>query len=356
VGIVYGGRSPEHQISLLSAQNVLKSLDKEKYEPVLIGIDKEGTWHINQEGLALINADDPNKIAMQQVDMPVIISQNTGEKSLTSTKTKASVGNIDVLFPILHGTYGEDGSIQGLAKLADLPCVGCGILGSAVGIDKDIMKHVLRSSNIKVADWVTIRNSADQADYQEIEAKLGHELFIKPANLGSSVGVSYVKTEKDFQAALQHALQYDHKVIIEEKISGREIECAVLGNEHPRASIPGEVKAAGGFYSYENKYLDEKGAELFIPADLSEEQVAKVQALSIDTYRQLECRGMTRVDMFLTNDDELVINEVNTIPGFTNISMYPKLWEVSGISQTALITELIELAIAEHARLNKLLL
>lgn len=354
VAIVFGGRSTEHQISLQSAQNVLNSLDREKYEPLLIGIDKQGLWQLHGNVMQLNNPSVPNKISLKDVKNPIVLSQNTNTKSIISLDGRDEMNKADIIFPVLHGTFGEDGSIQGLAKLANIPCVGCGILGSAVGMDKDIMKHILRSSNIKVAKWVTIRNNVENADYNAIEKELGNELFIKPANLGSSVGVSYTTNAQEFHEALTSALKYDHKVIIEEKIVGREIECAVLGNDRPEASIPGEVKAKGGFYSYENKYLDEKGAELLIPADLTKEQIKRVQQLSLATYSQLECRGMTRVDMFLTENEELIINEVNTIPGFTNISMYPKLWEISGLPQQDLITKLIELAIEEHEKENQL--
>jgi len=356
VAIIFGGRSPEHQISLLSAQNVLKSLDKNRYEPILIAIDKAGTWHLNEGHIALKNKGDHSHISMAEINNPILLSQNTDDKQLISFSQKSVVGKVDVIFPVLHGTFGEDGSIQGFSKLANIPCVGCGILGSAVGMDKDIMKHVLRSNDIKVADWVTIRNSSAQTNYEDIKNKLGAELFIKPANLGSSVGVSFSKSEEGFNQALKKALQYDPKVIVEEKIIGREIECAVLGNTEPKASIPGEVIPKGGFYSYENKYLDEKGAELHIPAELTETQKTAIQQLALDTFKVLECRGMARVDMFMTEDDKLIINEINTIPGFTNISMYPKLWEITGLSQTDLISELIELAIEEHTENNKLLL
>lgn len=354
VAIVFGGRSPEHQISLLSAQNVYKSLDKDKYEPILLGIDKRGIWHYNEDSIALLHEGDADNISMAAPDNPVLISQNTNEHKVLTQKGNKTISDIDVLFPVLHGTFGEDGSIQGLAKLANLPCVGCGILGSAVGMDKDIMKHVLRSLDIAVAKWVTIRKQTESEDYKKITALLGNELFIKPANLGSSVGVAYVENEAQFHKAVENGLKYDHKVIIEEKIIGREIECAILGNANPEASIPGEVVPRGGFYSYENKYLDEKGAELHIPAILNEKQKTKVQELAIRTFINLECRGMTRVDMFMTEDEKLIINEVNTIPGFTNISMYPKLWEITGLSQTALISRLIELAQEEHRSLNKL--
>jgi len=348
VAILFGGQSTEHQISLLSAQNVFKSLDKALFEPILIGIDKQGQWHYHDQSIKLLYADDPEKILLADIDNPLLLSQNTASKNIYSVKNRDILNTVDVLFPVLHGTYGEDGSVQGLAKLAGLPCVGCGILGSAVGMDKDLMKHVLNSMDIPVANWATLRKGQNMADYTYLSEQLGTTLFIKPANLGSSVGVSKVENASQFEQALELAFRYDPKVIVEEQINGREIECAVLGNSDPRASIPGEVVAEGGFYSYENKYLNEKGAELHIPAQLNPDQVAAAQALALETYIGLEGRGMSRVDMFLTPGNELIINEVNTIPGFTNISMYPKLWEISGLSQQDLITELIQLAMQEH--------
>ena len=356
VAILFGGRSPEHKISLLSAQNVIKSIDREKYHPILIGIDKSGQWHYHHKSISLLHPDNVSKITLDDTSYKVWLSQNTNERTLISQSTTEIIDKIDVIFPVLHGTYGEDGSVQGLAKTAGIACVGCGILGSAIGMDKDIMKRVLRDSNIKVSKGITIRNTIDGIDYKDVATELGHELFIKPANLGSSVGVSYSDNRDRFYEALGKALQYDNKVIVEQKIVGREIECAVLGNHDPKASIPGEIVPKSAFYSFDNKYVDDKGAALHIPAELNEDQVKRIQKLSIETYTVLECRGMARVDMFLTEGDELVINEINTIPGFTNISMYPKLWEASGVSQTDLISELIELAIHEHDRITSLLM
>jgi len=354
VAIVFGGRSTEHAISLLSAQNVLGSLDKAIYEPILIGIDKNGQWHYSKDSMSLINAEDASTISMQKIDNPILISQNTNQKTLTSVNSNVVLSKIDVIFPVLHGTYGEDGSIQGLAKLANIPIVGCGVLGSAIGMDKDIMKRILRDSNIGVAKWITIKNTSSGVNYKDIVNELGNEVFIKPANLGSSVGVSYSKDEDSFFKGLNAALQFDPKVIIEEKITGREIECAVLGNENPKASIPGEIVPKDGFYSFESKYLDESGAKLQIPANLTEKQIRNVQSLALKTFKLLECSGLSRIDMFMKQDDSLIINEINTIPGFTNISMYPKLWEYSGLPQKNLITKLIEFAIDAHNKQNKL--
>jgi len=356
VAIVFGGRSTEHAISLLSAQNVLGALDRKKFDPVLIGIDKKGQWHFNEESMSLLNASDANSISMTNLDNPVLLSQNTDQKTLTSVQTSEVVSTVDVLFPVLHGTYGEDGSIQGLAKLANIPVVGCGVLGSAIGMDKDIMKRILRDDNIEVAKWVTVKHTSEGINYKDIVNTLGSELFIKPANLGSSVGVTYSEDEDSFFKGLNEALKFDPKVIVEEKITGREIECAVLGNENPKASVPGEIIPKDGFYSFESKYLDESGAKLQIPADLTESQVRNVQTLALDTFKLLECSGMSRIDMFMKDDDSLIINEINTIPGFTNISMYPKLWEYSGLPQKDLITKLIELAIEAHQKHNKLIL
>jgi len=355
IAIVFGGRSTEHEISLLSAQNVIKSLDSSKYEAVLIGIDKSGEWHLSFDALSLFSSDDASKITLHIDDTPVLLSQNANERILVSGKTGETLSKIDVIFPVLHGLYGEDGSIQGLARLANIPCVGCSVLGSAIGMDKDIMKRLLRDADVAVADFVTIRpHTRDQFSYSAIEKNLGKELFLKPANLGSSVGVSRVDNAVDFEKALDYGFLYDPKVIVEEKITGREIECAVLGNEIPECSIPGEVIPKGGFYSYENKYLDESGAELLIPAQLTDEDQARIQALAIRTHQLLECEGLTRVDMFMQSDGKLIINEVNTIPGFTGISMYPKLWEYSGLSNVALVSKLIELAIASHEKRNAL--
>lgn len=354
VAIIFGGRSTEHQISLLSAQNVYKSLNQDLFEPILIGIDKKGKWHYNENSIQLLTSNDPEKISIEGVSNPIILSQNNDEKRIISLSTNETIAQIDVIFPVLHGTFGEDGSIQGLAKLANIPCVGCGILGSAVGMDKDIMKRILRDAGIKVADWICVKSNMDNVDYKAITNQLGNEVFIKPANLGSSVGVSFSNDEESFMKGLKTALQFDRKVIIEEKLIGREIECAVLGNDTPKASIPGEVIPSNDFYSYESKYLDENGATLKIPADLNDHQIESIKQLSIEVFSLLDCSGLARVDMFMTASDELIINEINTIPGFTNISMYPKLWEISGIAQSELITELINLAIERHQYQNNL--
>lgn len=350
VAVLFGGRSTEHEISLLSAQNIIKSMDLTKYQPVLIGIDKTGRWHYHQDGMKLLHADDPKQIALTHSNEEVLFSQNTNDHYITSVNKSSNVlASIDVLFPVLHGTYGEDGAIQGLAKIANLPCVGPGILGSAVGMDKEVMKRLLRDGGIESAKWVSLRRrDIDGINTSEIVSQLGTELFVKPVNLGSSVGITFVKKEEDLMPAIMKAFEYDNKVLIEERIIGREIECAVLGNDDPIASIPGEVIPKDGFYSFEAKYVDEHGAALKVPAELTEEEVQSIQELSIHTFIQLECSGLARVDMFLTPTGQLYINEINTLPGFTNISMYPTLWKLSGISNQELIDRLIQLAIKEH--------
>ena len=355
VAILFGGRSTEHNISLLSAKNVIDAIDEDRFEPVLIGIDKSGKWHYNKGAMRIINREDPKLIALNNLNNPILLSQNTDEHALISAEDKSTLAHIDVIFPVLHGTYGEDGSVQGLAKLANLPCVGCSILGSSIGMDKDVTKRLLRDAGIPVADFITLRKGwNEEVSYHEVSQKLGKELFIKPANLGSSVGVSFIKNEAEYNVAVSEGFLYDPKVIVEEKLIGRELECAVLGNEHPLASAVGEVIPKDDWYSFESKYVDADGAKCMIPAKLDENTVKRVQELALNTYRLLECEGMARVDMFLTEKGELVINEINTIPGFTKISMYPKLWEVSGISYKSLITKLIEYAIDSHRKRNEL--
>lgn len=355
VAILFGGRSAEHEISLLSAQNVIKALNKDKYEAILIGIDKTGKWYYQEESMKLLHANDPKKIQLAETVQEVLFSQNTDAKFLQSADGVTSVRDIDVLFPVLHGTYGEDGSIQGLARLANIACVGPGILGSSVGMDKEVMKRLLRDAGILIADFVTVRRAQkDKVSYKEVADKLGKELFVKPANLGSSVGISFVRKEEDFLPAIELAFQFDNKIVIEERIIGREIECAVLGNEEPIASIAGEVIPKDGFYSYESKYVDEQGAKLEVPAKLSQMELARVQKLALETFILLECHGMARVDMFMTATGQLYINEINTIPGFTNISMYPTLWKLSGISNEDLIDRLIQLALDHHEAENRL--
>jgi D-alanine-D-alanine ligase len=259
-----------------------------------------------------------------------------------------------VVFPILHGPFGEDGTIQGFLKLADIPFVGPGVLGSAVGMDKDAMKRLLRDAGVPIGKFLTVKSHERVPAFAEVEAALGKPVFIKPANMGSSVGISKVHDEGEYAAAIQDAFQFDTKIIIEEFIPGREIECAVLGNEEPAASSPGEVIPSHEFYSYDAKYLDENGAMLKIPAQLDGQTTKKIQQLAIQTFQTLCCEGLSRVDFFLKESGEIMVNEINTMPGFTRISMYPKMWETAGITYTELITRLIELAISRYEKERRL--
>lgn len=347
VAVLFGGKSAEHEVSLLSAKSVIEAIDKNKYEVVLIGIDKSGEWFLHEDlNRCLLHADDPKSIQLKKVQETVaIIPKETGNP-LVSLSGRHLNKSIDVVFPVLHGTYGEDGTVQGLLKLANIPFVGAGVLASALGMDKDVMKRLLRDAGLPVAKFITCsRSNSKQLTFEKIQKALGLPFFVKPANLGSSVGISKIKSEEDFYEKVALAFEYDRKILFEEFIAGREIECSVLGNEDPIASLPGEVIPQHEFYSYEAKYLDENGALFEIPAKLSPELINKVQALAIEAYKTICCEGMARVDIFLKENGEIVINELNTIPGFTKISMYPKMWMSSGLSYPDLIDKLIQLAL-----------
>lgn len=346
IGILFGGRSAEHEVSLLSAKNIIAALDKNKYEAILIGIDKNGGWHLHDEANYLLNETNPKLIKLNNaVDALAIVPGNPLTPLAPVNKT-ASLPKVDVIFPVLHGTFGEDGTVQGLLKLLDVPFVGASILGSAVGMDKDVMKRLLRGAGIPIGDFITLhREDAVQVSYKEAQSKLGEIIFVKPCNAGSSVGVSKVKTEAEFASAIEEAFQFDRKILLEQYIKGREIECSVLGNHNPIASVPGEIIPHHEFYSYEAKYIDEDGAGLEIPAKLDSFTAQRVQLIAIESFRALCCEGMGRVDFFVTDKNDIYVNEINTIPGFTKISMYPKLWDASGIGYTELIDRLIQLAL-----------
>lgn len=354
VGVIFGGKSTEHEVSLLSAKNVIAALDREKYEPVLIGIDKEGKWHRSGGANYLLNSENPKLIALNK-QVAEEVGLMTGEKRELVVVETDEKQPLDVVFPVLHGPLGEDGTVQGLLKLMDIPFVGPSVLGSAIGMDKDVQKRLLRDAGIPVARFLTVRvDEKEVTSFTQAKKELGLPLFVKPANAGSSVGVSKVKKETDFKRAVEEAFRYDSKILIEEAIDGREIECAVLGNENPIASVPGEVKPNHEFYSYEAKYIDENGAVCEIPAKLPSKIAEKVQETAIAAFKALECEGMARVDCFLTRDWRVLVNEINTIPGFTKISMYPKLWEASGVPYPALIDRLIALALARAKREKKI--
>lgn len=356
VAILYGGRSTEHEISLLSAQNIVAGLDRAKYQPVLIAIDKQGKWYYHGEEMQVTGGKDPKSIKLVTQASPILVSQNTDDHFLTHIVSKDQGAHIDVIWPVLHGTFGEDGAIQGFAKLMNLPCVGPGILGSAVGMDKEVMKRLLRDEGIQSAPWVTLRKGEEKKyTYHEVSTILGSEIFVKPVNLGSSVGISLVCQDSDYEAAIHKAFLYDTKVLLEQRIRGREIECAILGNHNLIASVPGEVVVNKDFYSFESKYVDESGATLHIPASLTQQEIDRIQNLAKRTFIALECSGMARVDMFLTEGGSLLINEINTLPGFTDISMYPTLLKHTGIGNKELIDRLIQLAIEAHNDYSSLL-
>jgi D-alanine-D-alanine ligase len=346
VGIIFGGQSAEHEISILSARNVLAALDRSRFEPVLIGIDKAGHWSMQDAPKLLASAQDA-RLARIDAGIPVQIDSPLAVPVPASV---AVTSRLDVIFPVLHGTLGEDGAMQGLFEVAGVPYVGAGVLGSAIGMDKDVMKRLLRDAGIPVTDFRTVRRARFDADPAAIGAELaalGFPLFTKPANAGSSVGVRKVRHPGELEAALRHAFEFDSKVIAEAAVEGREIELAVLGGEPPSVSGVGEivVEHPDGFYSYEAKYLDEKGARLDIPARVTPDEQARAQAMARQTFEVLECEGLARVDLFLKRDGTLLVNEINSLPGFTAISMYPKLWELAGVKPAELVTRLIELAL-----------
>lgn len=355
VGILFGGRSTEHEVSLQSAKSVLAALDKQKYDITLIGIDKTGGWHLNSASQFLLNSDDPARIALQKSEKEVVIIPGEARRELFCLSDPALSSKIDVVFPVLHGAYGEDGTVQGLLKLANIPFVGAGVLGSAIGMDKDVAKRLLRDAGIPIAKFLVLHSwERDSLSFDEASRQLGLPLFVKPANAGSSVGVSKVRQAREFSEALAAAFSFDNKVLIEEFVEGREVECSVLGNEQPVASRVGEIIAQDEFYSYKAKYIDENGAVLAIPADLPPATENRVRELAVRAYRVLCCEGMARVDFFLDGDNRPLVNEINTIPGFTKISMYPKLWEISGIAYGDLLDRLIELALERHRREGQL--
>jgi len=355
VGIIFGGKSSEHEVSLQSAKNIVEAIDRNKYEVILIGIDKSGKWHVLDESSYLIHAEDPKRIKLNKSNQTVAIVPGENKQQFIHAENGLKLDQLDVVFPIVHGTLGEDGSLQGMLRLADVPFVGPSVLSSSICMDKDIAKRLLKDAGIQVARGITVTRAKRNAiDYEQTKEKLGTPMFIKPANQGSSVGVSKVVTEEEFDTAIDLALQFDHKLVIEEAINGREIECSVLGLDEPKASLLGEILPQTEFYSYESKYIDEKGADLAIPADVTDEVTKRMQDVAIKSFETLQCEGLARVDFFLTDDGEIYVNEVNTLPGFTKISMYPKLWEISGVSYTDLISQLLEFAIERYENDQKL--
>lgn len=354
VGIIFGGKSSEHEVSLLSAKTIYDAIDKNKYEPVLIGIDKSGEWHIRDQTKFLIDADNPKTIRLHESDHSVSLVPKREGDTLVALKQDKPSFSLDVAFPIIHGTNGEDGTMQGLLKLAGIPFVGASVLGSAVGMDKDVMKRLLRDAGIPVGRFLTFYDfQKEMISFEEVVESLGLPLFIKPANNGSSIGISKVRNKDEFFQALDLSFSYDRKILIEEFIKGREIECSVIGNEHPIASLPGEVISKDEFNSWDAKYVDDC-CSFIIPVALRSEHIKQMQELSVKTYKALCCEGMARVDCFLTEEGKFIVNEINTIPGFTKLSVFPRLWEASGLSYTDLIDKLIDLAIERHQKESSL--
>jgi D-alanine-D-alanine ligase len=377
VGVIYGGRSGEHEISVASAASVIKSLDRSRYEPLPIRIEKDGRWTIADKAPTAMSAAEVIEQAKGSgTRMPrpgretVLVAHPSEDTLLTIERRPAARASedvdravvtglgLDVVFPVLHGPFGEDGTIQGLLELANVPYVGPGVLASAVGMDKAAMRLMFAAHGLPIAPWKAfLRRDWDRHRDAVIESALalGLPLFVKPANLGSSVGISKVKTSTDLATAIEHALEFDRKVVIEWGVpEAREIECAVLGNDDPQASVPGEVIPGREFYDYHAKYLDE-GSRTVIPAELSVEHVAEVQRLAIAAFRAVDAAGMSRVDFLLSRPTGTIyLNEINTIPGFTTISMYAKMWEASGITYPALVDRLIQLALERHAEKQRL--
>lgn len=349
VGVLFGGQSPEHEVSIRSATSVIEHLNPEKYEVFPIGIDQGGQWHFLKKEPFLISMKKNHLPTFRKNDphFPLMIHHPPYQDVLFSPcrlKQKC-----DLIFPILHGPLGEDGTVQGLLELAGIPYVGADHLSSAICMDKGIMKDLLRAHGLPVARYQLLHKE-EPIDEQELIDQFPFPFFIKPAQMGSSIGVSKVDRRDELSFAIQEAFQYDERILIEEGIIGREIECSLLGNETVKASLPGEIIPSHEFYSYESKYMDPEGARFELPARLDAEKVEEIRRLAIQAFKVLRCRGMARVDFFLKPDGTLLINELNTIPGFTPISLYPKLWEVTGLSYAQLIDTLIDLALSHHKK------
>jgi D-alanine-D-alanine ligase len=352
VGIIFGGQSGEHEISLMSAQSVMRVISKEKYLVVPIGISREGRWLTGGDPLKVLTG---GRMTMRKLlQSPVARNPASGvERALVPGARRSGIPPVDVIFPVLHGPMGEDGSVQGLLELADIPYVGAGVMASAVGMDKAVMKDVFRAHGLPVVPYLVFSRSEWERDpatvMAQIETQLGFPCFVKPANLGSSVGITKVHGYVELDAAMAEAASFDRKVLVEAAVpQAREIECAVLGNDDPVASVPGEVKPAREFYDYEAKYFDER-TQLIVPALLPDDLAARVRDLAVRAFHAVDCAGMARVDFLLSGDQgELYLSEINTIPGFTAVSMYPKMWEASGLAYKELIDRLIQLALERH--------
>ena len=357
VGVIFGGRSGEHEVSLISAASIMRAIDKTKFEVYPIGITKEGRWLTRGDPMAALQAgaEMPPQLQRQAAEVKeTTLPPTPGEtRDLIPGTRHDGIPRIDVAFPVLHGPYGEDGTVQGLLELAGIPYVGAGVLGSALGMDKVLMKTVFAQHGLPIAPFLPLKRKDwdrnPEAMVDRVEARFGYPCFVKPANLGSSVGITKVHDRAELSQALALAAEFDRKMLAEEAIDAREIECSVLGNDDPIVSVPGEIIPSREFYDYAAKYVDD-ASELLIPAPISDALTRQVRELAARAFLALDCAGMARADLFLERGTERVyVNEVNTIPGFTSISMYPKLWEASGIPYTELITRLIDLALERHA-------
>jgi D-alanine-D-alanine ligase len=358
VAVIFGGRSAEHEVSLVSATSIISALDPQKYEVIPIGITREGRWICHLRALEMLKTSQipPKLMALLQPD-PTDKQKLVPQRVDDATSVSQMSSQFDVIFPVLHGTHGEDGSVQGLLELMSVPYVGAGVLGSSVGMDKVVQKHLFRSAGLPIVRFLSYTASFDpvknEAELDHIEAELGYPIFVKPANLGSSIGINRVHNREELKDSIAEAFTYDRKVILEEGVeNAREIEISVLGNEMPRASLPGEIIPDGEFYDYRAKYVSDE-SKLEIPAKLPADLVSRIQDIAVRAFSLTGCEGMARAD-FLLSGDNLYLSELNTIPGFTSISMYPKLWEASGLPYPQLLDELIRLAIERHEQKNKL--
>jgi len=356
VGILFGGRSCEHEVSVTSARSVLQAIDRDKYNVTLIGIDKNGHWHLDQDIDRLVHDKVVRSIGNDQTtprDSNTVSLALHHDGKLTGVDQSVSVPELDLVFPVLHGTFGEDGTIQGVFEMAGMPYVGCGVAASSIAMDKALAKQVFAAAGIPQAPcrilqrWQWSNHRSERLD--ELEQELGYPLFVKPANMGSSVGVNKAVDRAALESAIIEALTYDNKIVIEQSMENcHEVECAVLGNEQPLASVVGEIVPGAEFYDYQTKYIDDK-TETLIPARIPEDAARRVQELSIRAFQAIDGAGLSRVDFFVSKDTgEVYLNEINTLPGFTPISMYPKMWAASGVDYPELIDRLIELALQRH--------
>ena len=352
VGVIYGGRSGEHEISLRSAASIIAALDPARYEVVPVGITKDGRWLTGRDSLEVLQVAQRDLAPLPDHGSEVTLPADPTRSGLIPLGRGRAVG-LDVVFPVLHGTFGEDGTIQGLLELADVPYVGAGVLASAVGMDKAVMKSVFRDAGLPVCRWLVVRpGERPDAVAARVRDEFDFPCFVKPANLGSSVGITKVKEPGTLAAALAEAAAYDPKVVVEEGVDAREFEVAVLGNDAPEASVVGELVPSHEFYDYTDKYVDQ-GARISIPAPLPTETADEMRAVALRAFQAVDCSGLARVDFFLDRTGRILVNEINTMPGFTTISMYPKLWEASGLPYPALLDRLIALAIERHAARGK---